>query len=138
MDLLFLDANVLFSAAYRPDSGLLRLWKIRDAEIVTSAYAVEEARRNLTRPAQRARLQRLLRSVRIVPEALDRPLPERIRLRRLPEKDRPILLAAIEAAATHLLTGDVTHFGPLLSRSVEGVRVLTPAQYLHGRGADLR
>ena len=41
MDRVFLDANVLFSAAYRQDSSLLRLWELKDVELVTSAYAFE-------------------------------------------------------------------------------------------------
>jgi hypothetical protein len=36
VDRLFLDANVLFSAAYRADSGLLRLWDLPDTELVLS------------------------------------------------------------------------------------------------------
>lgn len=47
--------------------------------------------------------------------------------------DRPILLAAIAARATHLLTGDVKHFGRLFGRRVEGVVILTPGDYLRGR-----
>lgn len=50
MDRLFLDANILFSAAYRPDAGLRRLWEVPNVELVTSAYAGEEARRNLDLP----------------------------------------------------------------------------------------
>lgn len=30
MGVVFLDANLLFSAAYRDDAGLLRLWRIAD------------------------------------------------------------------------------------------------------------
>jgi len=47
----------------------------------------------------------------------------------LPEKDRPILLAAIRAHATHLLTGDKQHFGPLYGQSISGVLILRPADY---------
>lgn len=130
MDLVFLDANVLFSAAYRPRAGLLRLWEVADAELVTSAYAAHEARRNLSDSAQRERLERVLASVRTVPEAEDRPLPQ---IPGLPDQDRPILLAAVAAGATHLATGDVTHFGRHLRRQVEAVLVLTPAQYLRLR-----
>ena len=36
----------------------------------------------------------------------------------LPAKDRPIFLAAVEAHATHLLTGDRAHFGPYFGRNV--------------------
>lgn len=57
MDRLFLDANVLFSAAYRPDAGLLQLWKIKNVILCSSAYALEEARINLEEENQRARLR---------------------------------------------------------------------------------
>ena len=50
MDSSFLDANVLFSAAYRSDAGLRKLWRLPGVRIVSSAYAVEEARRNLSQP----------------------------------------------------------------------------------------
>jgi predicted nucleic acid-binding protein len=66
---VFLDANVLFSAAYRERAGLLALWKIRDARLLTSGYAAEEARRNLETPERKTRLERLLATVEIVPEA---------------------------------------------------------------------
>ncbi len=40
MDHLFLDANILFSAAYRPESPLRRLWQAKGTELLTSGYAV--------------------------------------------------------------------------------------------------
>ena len=66
MDRLFLDANVLFSAAYRSDAGLSRLWQLGDVHLLTSTYAVEEARRNLIVSARRDHLARLLRTVQVV------------------------------------------------------------------------
>jgi hypothetical protein len=44
---LFLDANVLFSAAYGRDAGCARLWRLRGVALMTSRYAFEEARRHL-------------------------------------------------------------------------------------------
>ena len=44
MDRLFLDANVLFSAPYRIDAGLVRLWKLKDATLCSSRHALEEAK----------------------------------------------------------------------------------------------
>src|SRR5918995_2862091 len=67
--LIFLDANVLFSAAYRPDAGLRRLWTLPGAGLITSVYAAEEARRNLSNPGQRRDLEKLLSPVEIVPTA---------------------------------------------------------------------
>lgn len=130
-DRVFLDATVLFSAAYRPDAGVSRLWRLAGVELLSSAYAIEEARRNLATPAQRDRLEQLLATVHTVPEPEDSPLREGLRL---PEKDRPIYLAARSAGATHLVTGDVTHFGPYLGQRIAGLRVLTPRNYLAKHG----
>ena len=63
MDRVFLDANILFSAAYRPTSRLLQLWSLPDVELLTSPYAVEEARRNLDLLEQKIRLDILLTQV---------------------------------------------------------------------------
>ena len=65
MSRLFLDANVLFSAAYRPDAGVAQLWKVPGVTLVTSSYVVEEARRNLSDQEQRSRLARLLEKVEV-------------------------------------------------------------------------
>ena len=131
MDRVFLDANVLFSAAYEELSGLSRLWPLTNTERLTSTYAVEEARRNLHTAQQRDRLDRLLEGLTIVAEApRERALPPGVTM---PRKDHPILLAAIEAKATHLLTGDQAHFGAHYGRKLAGVLVLRPAAYLRDR-----
>ena len=130
VDRVFLDANVLFSAAYRPDAGLRRLWQRRRTELMTSRYALEEAMVNLPEPAHRRRLAGLMESVTLVSESADGRLPTDVDL---PPKDRPILTAALRAGASHLVTGDLTHFGPYLGRSVQGVRILTPAALLGRR-----
>jgi predicted nucleic acid-binding protein len=126
MDRLFLDANVLFSAAYRVGSGLLRFWKLERAALCSSRYALEEARFNLPDEAQRRRLDVLAAHLAFFEAAL-KQLPRGVSL---PEKDVPILLAAIEARATHLLTGDLRHFGPYFGKRIEGILVLTPREYL--------
>lgn len=130
MDRLLLDANVLFSAAYRSDTGLLELWKLKDVVLCSSRYALEEARINLNSEVQRTRLVRLAGKVQLF-EAGERGLPHGVAL---PEKDVPILLAAIEAHATHLLTGDVRHFGSHFNKRVEGILVLPPGEYLRRHG----
>jgi len=129
MDRLFLDANILFSAAYLPNAGLLRLWKLRNVAQCSSRYALEEARFNLAEEAQKRRLARVVRRLEFF-DVVPRQLPPGISL---PEKDVPIFLAAIEARATHLLTGDVRHFGPYYGRTVAGILVLSPGTYLKNR-----
>lgn len=71
MDGLFLDANVLFSAAYRPGTPIRRLWELSGARLLTSSYAIEEARRNLREGRQRENLKELLTSVSIVEAVAD-------------------------------------------------------------------
>jgi predicted nucleic acid-binding protein len=126
MDRLFLDANVLFSAAYKRDARVLRLWRLNDVALFSSRYAFEEARFNLAEESHVRRLMALSRKVRFV-EASGRELPRGVSL---PEKDAPILLAAIEGQADYLLTGDFRHFGPYFGKKIEGVTVTLPSQYL--------
>jgi len=52
---------------------------------------------------------------------------------RLPEKDEPILRAAIAAGATDLLTGDLRDFRSLFGKRYGGVLVQTPGEFLRGR-----
>jgi predicted nucleic acid-binding protein len=132
VDRVFLDANVLFSAAYMESSGLARLWQLPGIELLSSNYAIEEARRNLAldRAPALARLDRLTAALTIVnlPQVPKQPLNIRI-----DSKDRPILLAAIRGKADYLLTGDGRHFGHLYGKRIEGVMVLRPVQYFERR-----
>ena len=130
--LIFLDANVLFSAAYRIDAGLRRLWWLPRIRLITSVYAAEEARRNLSHPKQRRELEELLDPVEIVTTATstEHPLFSTIEL---PDKDRPVLLAAIGVGAMRLLTRDFRHLGPYYGKRIEGGLVLPPGEYLSSR-----
>jgi hypothetical protein len=131
MHCLFLDANVLFSAAYHRNPGLLHLWKLSNVVLCTSRYALEQARINLEEEEQRARLIRLSAKLQLFATA-ERQLPRGIAL---PEKDVPIVLAALEAGATHLLTGD-RHFGPYFGKKIEGLLVMLPGEYLRMRDRE--
>jgi predicted nucleic acid-binding protein len=128
---VFLDANVLFSAAYREGSGLLALWRLPSTVLLASGYAIDEARRNLESKQARARLEVLLSGVEIVVEGAGFHVPDSLRLA---DKDRPILAAAIAAGATNLITGDLKDFGPLRGHRIAGVLVQTPADFLKGEG----
>jgi predicted nucleic acid-binding protein len=129
---LFLDANVLFTAAHNPSGKacfLLELAGEGHWVCLTSTLAVEEARRNLARkyPACLDNLDRLLRHVEMVPDrpSTDCPLA-------LAEKDRPIFAAALEGGATHLLTGDRQHFGAWMNSPAKscGVAVQSVSEFL--------
>jgi len=131
VDRLFLDANVLFSAAYRAEAGVMQLWRLPATALLSSEYAVDEARRNLGETGQLDRLDALLRDVVRVP-AGTMSLASREGVQ-LPEKDWPIVAGALAARATHLITGDLQHFGPHFGKKLFGVVVLSPAAYLRSR-----
>jgi predicted nucleic acid-binding protein len=129
VDTLFLDANILFAAAYRGSAGLTCLWKLKDVDLVTSDYAYEEALRNLAEAAQHRRLNQLMKRVTKVAvraSSLPAEFP-------LAGKDRPILDAAIGAGATHLLTLDERHFGRLYGIVCGGVLIVHPREYMRVR-----
>lgn len=128
VDRIFVDANVLFSMAYGSPS-LERLWKLAESGqclLLASEYVIEEARRNLSYPNQLRELEVCLTKVQIVPEvdtAIACPID-------LPEKDRPVLMAAISAKADYLVTGDLEHFGRYFGRTIAGVRICMLRDYL--------
>jgi predicted nucleic acid-binding protein len=134
VDRIFLDANVLFSAAYHPQARLRQLWELSDTVLLTSAYAVEEARRNLDSPQQRVALEQLLHAVQVIAPGPGDPITSLAV--EVPAKDRLILLAAIAARATPLITGDFRHFGRYYGQRIEGVLILPPAQYLRSHSGE--
>ena len=125
---IFLDANILFSAA-KSDGAIRRLLRLladNGHQCAADAYVAEEARRNIaakapdTLPVLEAILARMPR----VDAHAGELLPETILL--LPEKDRPVLAAAIRLRCAALLTGDSTHFGALYGKRIQGVAIHSP------------
>ena len=130
----FLDANVIFAAAYNEGGVCRALFQLAEAnlcELVASSFATDEARRNLATksPASLGALAALLRQMSLVGE----PAPAfvaTVSAAALPAKDAPILAAAAANRCTVLVTGDRRHFGHLYGRSIAGVRVATPSEAL--------
>ena len=136
---LFLDANVLFTAAHNPRGKaalVIELGRRGHWALATSSYALEEARRNLERKFPRSLdgLSLLLRGIQLVEHRPALRCPAA-----LAEKDRPIFQAASAGEATHLLTGDLKDFGPFMNRPEEtfGILVQTVAEFLRARSAAL-
>jgi predicted nucleic acid-binding protein len=129
---VFLDANVLFSAAKSHGAvrALLQLLLEGGHECWADAYVVAEARRNLEAkgPASLHVFDALLPHLRLAPAALhsSAPAAHRAASAWLPEKDQPVLLAAIRLDCDVLVTGDRTHFGPGYGRAFEGVIIHSP------------
>lgn len=126
---IFLDANVLFSACLRDRSrqyAFFALARAGHCRLITSAYVLDETRRNLAQKAT-PRLMVLDVLTRLIELSAAPPGDAVSRMAQygLPTKDAPILAAAIVAGADILVTGDRRHFGPLFGREIEGVRVLS-------------
>jgi uncharacterized protein len=120
---VFLDANILFSAA-QPHSRMRAFLEVLfdQAECLTNNYAIEEARRNLAAkfPDGVKALERLTGRCEVISQLMTDLKVE------LPLKDVPILGGAIAGEATHLLTGDERDFGKFWGKTVQGVKIVSP------------
>ena len=131
---VFLDANILFSAAKSDDAirQLLRNLNQAKHSLVADSYVQTVAQRNIAAKtdAQAVRaLDTLLSQIEIstVQFAQSSPALQAAVLWLL-EKDRPVLLAALVLACEVLVTGDSTHFGLGHGKRFEGVTVCSPRQ----------
>jgi predicted nucleic acid-binding protein len=127
---IFLDANILFSGA-RSDGAIRRLLALlRKAghSVCVDDFVIEEARRNLEakNPSALVNLDSLLSTMERLPTR--RPEADLLASIPLPEKDQPVLAAAIRGGCDTLITGDRTHFGALFGTVFQGVIVYSPAQ----------
>jgi predicted nucleic acid-binding protein len=133
MQRLFLDANVLFTAAHNPKGKaalLIELAQVGAWQLVTSAYAREEARRNLERkyPDAVSVFDRQLVAIRVIADSEQGDCPDG-----LPVKDCPIYRAAMICQADVLLTGDLRDFGFLMNdrSKANGLLVQTVGDFLN-------
>ncbi|MDO8465820.1 MAG: PIN domain-containing protein, partial [Gallionella sp.] len=107
---IFLDANILFSAA-RADGAVRKLLALTEAaghELWADAYVFEEARRNLAAktPGGLPVLNAMAGRIKIGGMSADNSLlPDTVNL---PEKGRLVLAAAIRHHCDILVTGDRT------------------------------
>lgn len=130
---LFLDANILFTAAHNLKGKAAFVIELGQAgiwQLVTSTYALEEARRNLALkfPDGLERLAALSQDIRITTDTAGAECPVG-----LADKDCPIYCAARACRADVLLTGDLRDFGFLMNdrNKASGLLIQTVADFLH-------
>ncbi len=128
---IFLDANVLFSASRSAGAIRQLVYGLHAAghTLVADEYVATEARRNIVGKASaeaQAYLEALLSQIEV--SAVHFPVTAQSVVQWLPEKDRPVLMAAMELRCDALVTGDRTHFGPGYGQVFGGVTLYTPAQ----------
>jgi predicted nucleic acid-binding protein len=125
---VFLDANILFSAAITPSgvsAGIVEASQLGVATLLSSPLAIEEAERNLRAKGTQG-LQRwvLVRgALRVTPEAST--AIRRQLIVELPDHDRAVLAAAVAGRANLFVSGDRRHFGSLFGASF-GVTLVAP------------
>ncbi len=121
--LIFLDANILFSAAQQgsPAHQFVVLLS-ENATLTTHPGVWDEAKRNLEakRPQWLPGFVELSR--RVIRQNRMTACPDV----GLPPKDQPVLAAAIALRADRFVTGDRSHFGPLFGKTIGGVLILSP------------
>jgi predicted nucleic acid-binding protein len=129
---VFLDANILFSAA-KSDGAVRRMVRLLlqgGHECVADTYVLAEARRNLTAKGTDAldALEALTQEVNVATR-MHGNAPAKV-LAWLPDKDRPVLAAAIALGCDTLVTGDRTHFGAGYGKSFAGVTIHSPSSLI--------
>ncbi len=130
MKKVFLDANVLFTAAHNPKGkAAWILTSSGDWTFVTSNYAVEEAVRNIQKkyPACLESLENYISNLSVYPSGDGSTCPIS-----LPDKDKPIFESAMQTQSTHLLTGDMKDFGRFMNmpEETEGIIIQTVAEFI--------
>lgn len=133
---VFLDANVLFTAAHNSKGKaelVITLGSEGLFQLATSAYAKEEARRNLERkaPDRLSEFGRQLSKIRLVPDNPCIPSPADLAV-----NDWPIYWAAHACKANVLLTGDRRDFGFLMKapEPADGLLIQPVADFLAALG----
>ncbi len=132
----FLDANVLFTAAYsRAGSSWAIIQEARvqdDLVVMTTEYVFDEAENKLQEkfPASLGEYASLKPILETCPEPSGALVEHLSSVIRYP-KDRPVLAGAISAKADWLLTWDDNHFGHLYGIRVYDVLVSDPGSGLY-------
>ena len=138
----FLDANIFFAAVASDKGGsyfILELAKQGKIFPSTSAYALSEAEKNISVKLGKEKLRHHHENLISMPLHIQSTLDvgvdrwiEKMALDYLPGKDAPILISAMNAHSTHLITLDRKHFlnNEDLRDILENVKILTPGDFI--------
>ena len=127
-----MDSSVLLAASGSSTGASRLLFDIASRhgwELLTAEYCLREAEFNLPKLGKKAELSwtQIIRPA-VIPLStrltLDRPLIFRA------TKDRPVVISALSQKADYLLTLDRDDFHGLLGRSVYGLPIRTPGEFL--------
>ena len=130
-----MDSSVLLSACGSGKSISRLITEIatdRGWSLISASYCHAETSKNIRKFGDEAALRwpEMQSKVEWVPNALTSTRP----LLLTASKDKPVLISALAAKCTVLLTLDKADFEILLGTTVYGMRVSTPRDFLIGQG----
>lgn len=139
MNKLFLDANILFTAAYSESGAsraLFELAKNKKLILVSSKYAIFEARHNIQKKLTEKHLITLFKLIAEL-EFIDKKEFSQEEIKKHEDiiiiKDTPILLAAENQKAQFLITLDKKDFkNPKIKAAKLPFIIMSPGEYLQG------
>ncbi len=137
MDKLFLDANILFTAAYSESGGsraLFELAKIGKIILVSSNYAISEARHNIEKKLTEKHLVNLYKLLSEL-KSVDKKNFSYQEIQKYAKiiiaKDIPILLASENQKVQILITLDKKDFKtPSIKAANLPFEIMSPGEYL--------
>lgn len=132
---LFLDANVIYSAAKSVSGASYEIFQIKDKlkiNLISSQLALVEAERNITEKENSQIVERfylLIKVIKIV--SVDSGKAKRFYSKIIEEKDAPILYGAKQIKADFLITLDKKHFFSQKMRKTRfPFKVMTSGQFV--------
>lgn len=132
---LFLDANVIYSAARSELGASYGIFQLRDKlkiKLVSSRLALVEAERNISEKEGSIVVERfyqLIKAVKIV--SVDSTKAKHHYSKMIAEKDAPILFGAKQIKADFLITLDKRHFFTEKMRKAKfPFKIITPGQFI--------
>ena len=122
---IFFDANILFMASVPGSANriLLDATQKYAEQCLTNQHILEEARRNIVnkKPDQLPEFIKITDKL-IISNAFYSSLKID-----LLSQNSPVMVGAIGARCTHLLTANIKYFGKLYRQTIHGVTVVSPA-----------
>ena len=132
----FLDANILFAAAYSSTGGsfyIFELAKKDKIKVFTSRLAVKEAEKNLRDKASEEALDRFynfMSEIDIKFVEANRDLAKSEFSRITGEKDAPIFAAALKSGAVFLITLDKKHLLNIRFSKIGKLQIVSPGDFI--------
>lgn len=132
---LFLDANVIYSAAKSESGASFAIFQLKEKYkliLISSRLALVEAERNIVEKENHQVIERFYRLIRMIKIILaDSAAAKKYYQGIIDEKDAPILYAARKSQAEFLITLDRRHFFTKIVKNTKlSFKIKTPGEFI--------